>query len=206
MRELGGRSLGLVAALVATALLGVLVASASAGAGRGEAGLVVIGGPGAGGTFGAQNQKPIVPRCFRKGRSFADVPIPPPQQRRAQRCDARLFGSIGALADEFIRALQRADGARACRLLTDKERARLGGPSCPTTFAPVFERVRAEREPFVDSLSFGTKPLRGEFSMVLVRPFERIGFRFEEERNRWRIVNTRDLFRQFPPPATTPPA
>ena len=119
-------------------------------------------------------------------------------------CDLRIGRSIASLFLQFLEAVDTGDGQRACRLLTRHEHARLGESLCPAQFKAIAGRIRVEREPFPFGFKFERRFLRGELSFRLVRPLESIRMRFEAERGRWRMANTRDLFRQrlpVPPPA-----
>ena len=150
-----------------------------------------------------------VPKCAYKPR----LPLP---GRNADRkeinrwfergplCDVRIGLGITSLFLQFLVAVDEGDGQRACRLLTRHEHARLGASLCPAQFEAIAGRIRIEREPFPFGFRFERRFLRGELSFRLVRPLESIRLRFEGERGRWRMANTRDLFRQrlpVPPPA-----
>ena len=108
----------------------------------------------------------------------------------------RVFGGIGRLGASLVTSLQRGNEVRACKLLTRDERSRLGGGSCPASLAGLSNRVRAEREPSFGSFTVNEKPLRGDLELRLVRPFEKVGIRFEAQDGFWRISNIRDLMRQ----------
>ncbi|MQA74933.1 MAG: hypothetical protein GEU88_11430 [Solirubrobacterales bacterium] len=70
---------------------------------------------------------------------------------------------------------------RACKLLTRHERRRLGGPGCNESLAGLGSRLRREREPSLRGVSLELPYLRGELDVRCVRPFERIGIRYEAE-------------------------
>jgi hypothetical protein len=150
-----------------------------------------------------------VPKCAYKPA----VPLPrnTDNERKFRRwlergplCNVRIGLTIASLYVQFLGAVDEGDGQRACRLLTRRERARLGGSLCAAQFEAIAGRLRVEREPFPFGFKFERHFLRGELSFRLVRPLESIRMRFEAERGRWRIANARDLFRQrlpVPPPA-----
>lgn len=157
-----------------------------------------------------------VPECVRKLGGVGGVSVGvyarthrqiPRGLRRIGRCLNRVTRGILALSGRFLTALIEGREASSCRLLTQNERARLGGSQCSAAFEAIEGRVRPERRPIVDQTSFslGRNP-RGEFTLTLERPFEMVGLKFEAERVFWRIKNTRDLFRQEDPVAPPPPA
>lgn len=143
-----------------------------------------------------------VPRCASKPR----LPFPGGNADREEfnrwfergpLCDLRIGIAVASLFGQFLIAVDEGDGQRACRLLTRREHARLGGDAlCPAQFEAIAGRVRVEREPFPMGFRFQRRFLRGELVFRLVRPLESISLRFEAERGRWRMTNTRDLFRQ----------
>ncbi len=119
--------------------------------------------------------------------------------RRLTRCLKRLGPSIELLAGNFVTSLQRGNEPRACKLLTTKERERLGGAGCAASLAVVSARVCADREPTLSSFELDLGFERGELNVRLLRPFEKVALRFTEEKGLWRINNVRDLLRQQAP-------
>lgn len=203
-----------LATLIAlTLVLSLAPGSARAGTAVERGGGHSISWSGFGGGLGNPEQHATVPACVRRGGLGLPAPNPdgePPDRDELKpyfRCQRRLSRSVEGLIGQFLVAAQDGDLDRACRLLSREERGRLGGVACPDELAGVPYRLREDRQPQVDSygLSFGgpkLRSMRGDFSVLLVRPFERIGFRFEVERGRLRISNTRDLFREEPDPET----
>jgi hypothetical protein len=180
-----------------------LVGAAAAQAGP-SVGISVFGG-----SLAGEGGSTRVPQCIERGgllepprppRGGDDGPQPAVLGRDHIRCMTRFFGSIERIAGSFVVSVQRGNEIRACKLLASRERERLGGAGCPASLAGLGNRLRVEREPRIVGFSFrAAKPLRGEFDLSLVHPFERIGIRFEAEDGFWRVCNIRDLLRQQPP-------
>jgi hypothetical protein len=179
-------------------------------AGAGDAGATTVTG------FGVPVGKTTrVPRCALHGLK-PPSPLRPPHRhldpdriraltdrfqrriRRYERCIRHYLGTISRLGISFVLSLQRGNERRACKLLTGTERVRLGGSGCEQTLGEVEGRLRAERDPQLEETQIDDRHQRGELTIRLVRPFEKVGLRFAAKHGFWRISNVRDLLRQQP--------
>lgn len=209
-RDLRRHAAAAVMILTATA---VLAALSPAGAPADARTTIFTGGPTLGGPQAAKTTR--IPPCAEDGLERLRPPRIPRgerdpdeireimdrfrrQAKRYVRCERRFYGGISRLGASFVVALQRGNELRACKLLTGRERARLGGDSCKRILGAVEGRLAEDREPRFGAFEVQQRYLRGEITIRLVRPFEKVGLRFVDERGYWRLANVRDLLRQHP--------